>query len=194
MQPNHAIRSKEDLLNHFGSSQKLEKYDSEQMNNLLALNVPPEVWENALNWNLLSFSQEFVQRTNELGVHSRKIKYIYLISSLTNLTELSLQNNNISDISAFPSSKTFKNSNYKVIVSKIFPHFFLLLIQLTLIYNEINQLPTQQLYRIQQYYLYSVITSYKINLGYIILQNQSIQICLKQKPQIYVLFLINYSV
>ncbi|CAL6023487.1 Conserved_hypothetical protein [Hexamita inflata] len=382
MKLNHTIKSKEDLLSHFGSSQKLEILDSEQMKKLLALNVQPKIWEDALNRNLLSFNQELVQETEEFTFNRRNIEYIYLISFLTNLTELNLSENQISDISsisklkylkklnltrnriedisalqslpdlthlylqynkltsytvalpnlvelslsgdklqeksglqhspklerlylsktettdlrsilhqlfglkvlylssnnlkeisylstfldlqilclcenkylqnigplkfctqltylcfsktnvadiqflnliverqnisiqflssqtqlnqtspkikyliflAFPSSNTQRNSIQQETVSKIFLHFNLCLIQLTYIYNIINQLPTQQLYRIQLNY-HSAVTSYKKNLGYNILLNQRDYICLKQKPQIYVLFFISYSV
>ncbi|CAL6017130.1 Conserved_hypothetical protein [Hexamita inflata] len=116
MQPiNYEIRSKEDLLNHFGSSQKLEISDSEQMENLLEINVPPKVLEDASNRNLLSFGQEFVQQTKELTFTGRKIEHIQLISFLTNLTELNLSNNKISDISTISKLKNLRildlNSN-----------------------------------------------------------------------------------
>ncbi|CAL6107004.1 Conserved_hypothetical protein [Hexamita inflata] len=109
MQPNHAIESKEDLLKHFGSSKKLEILDLEQMENLLKMNVPPEVWEDASNRNLLSFGQEFVQETKEFKFNGRRIEYIYLISFLTNLTELDLSKNYISDISSISKLKNLKN-------------------------------------------------------------------------------------
>ncbi|CAL5982119.1 Conserved_hypothetical protein [Hexamita inflata] len=116
MQPvNHEIRSKEDLLNHFGSSQKLEIRDSELMENLLEINVPPKVLEDVSNRNLLSFGQEFVQQTKELTFTGRKIEHIQLISFLTNLTELNLSNNKISDISTISKLKNLRildlNSN-----------------------------------------------------------------------------------
>ncbi|CAL6054194.1 Conserved_hypothetical protein [Hexamita inflata] len=108
MQPNHEIKSQEDLLNHFRSSQKLEILDLEQMENLLEMNVPPEVWEDASNRNLLSFSQEFVQETEEFTFNQREIKHIYLVSFFTNLTELYLSGNNISDISSISKLKNLK--------------------------------------------------------------------------------------
>ncbi|CAL5971818.1 Hypothetical_protein [Hexamita inflata] len=90
MQPNHIIDSQEELLYHFGSSTKLEICDLTQFMNLLALNVPAEVWEDASNKNLLSFSKELVQETKEFSfdTYSTQIEHIYLISFLTNLTEL----------------------------------------------------------------------------------------------------------
>ncbi|CAL6023553.1 Hypothetical_protein [Hexamita inflata] len=60
MQPNQEIESKEDLLSHFGSSKQLEIGNIQQIKNLLEMNVPPEVWEEASNKNLLSFNQELV--------------------------------------------------------------------------------------------------------------------------------------
>ncbi|CAL6039753.1 Conserved_hypothetical protein [Hexamita inflata] len=108
MQPNHVIRSKEDLLKHFVSSQKLEILDQEQMKKLLEMNVPPQMWEDASNRNLLSFNQELVQETEEFKFNSRKIEHIYLISFLTNITELSLQNNDISGISSISKLKNLK--------------------------------------------------------------------------------------
>ncbi|CAL6041096.1 leucine-rich_repeat domain-containing protein [Hexamita inflata] len=100
MKQNHVIRSQEDLLKHFGSSQKLEICDLQQMENLLGLNVQPEVWEDASNKNLLSFSKEFVLKATKFTLKYREIEHIYLISFLTNLTELNLSNNNISNISS----------------------------------------------------------------------------------------------
>ncbi|CAL6041114.1 Hypothetical_protein [Hexamita inflata] len=80
MKQNHVIRSQEDLLNHFGSSQKLEICDLKQTENLLGLNVQPEVWEDALNKNLLSFSQEFVQKIKALAIHGNfKIQFRYFL-------------------------------------------------------------------------------------------------------------------
>ncbi|CAL6061447.1 leucine-rich_repeat domain-containing protein [Hexamita inflata] len=108
MKQNNVIRSKEDLLKHFGSSQKLEICDLQQMENLLGLNVQPEVWEDASNKNLLSFSQEFVQKTTKFALQYREIEHIYLISFLTNLTELNLSNNKISDISSISKLKNLK--------------------------------------------------------------------------------------
>ncbi|CAL6041124.1 Conserved_hypothetical protein [Hexamita inflata] len=108
MKPNHVIRSQEDLLNHFDSSQKLEINNSEQMENLLCLNVQPEVWEDASNKNLLSFSQEFVQNTTKFTSDCREIEHIYLISFLANLIDLDLQDNNISDISSIIKLKNLK--------------------------------------------------------------------------------------
>ncbi|CAL6004994.1 leucine-rich_repeat domain-containing protein [Hexamita inflata] len=108
MQPNHAIESKEDLLNHFGSSQKLEIRNSLQMEDLMEMNVPPEVWEDASNRILLSFNQEFVQQTKEFRIDFRNIEHIYLISFLVNLTELNLSRNKISDISSISKLKNLK--------------------------------------------------------------------------------------
>ncbi|CAL6107825.1 Conserved_hypothetical protein [Hexamita inflata] len=108
MKPNHVIRSQEDLLNHFGSSQKLEICDLKQMQNLWCLNVQPEVWEDASNKNLLSFSQKLVQNTTKFTLKYRKIEHIYLISFLTNLTDLDLSYNNISDISSISKLKNLK--------------------------------------------------------------------------------------
>ncbi|CAL5994616.1 leucine-rich_repeat domain-containing protein [Hexamita inflata] len=109
MQPNHVIKTKEDLLNHFDSSQKLKILDSEQMMNLLVLNIPPEVWKDAVNRNLLSFSQEFIKQTKKFGYSNRGIQYFHLVQFLHNLTELVLQNNNISDISSISKLKNLKN-------------------------------------------------------------------------------------
>ncbi|CAL6054182.1 leucine-rich_repeat domain-containing protein [Hexamita inflata] len=108
MQPNHEIKSQEDLLNHFRSSKQLEILDLEQMEKLLKMNVSPEIWEDASNRNLLSFNQEFVQRTKSYGFFSRGIKRIFLISFLTNLIELNLSGNNISDISSIYKLKNLK--------------------------------------------------------------------------------------
>ncbi|CAL6054206.1 leucine-rich_repeat domain-containing protein [Hexamita inflata] len=108
MQPNHEIKSQEDLLSHFGSSKQLEILDLEQMEKLLKMNVSPEIWEDASNRNLLSFNQEFVQRTQRQGFFSRGIKRIFLISFLTNLIELNLSGNNISDISSISKLKNLK--------------------------------------------------------------------------------------
>ncbi|CAL6023191.1 NACHT_domain-containing protein [Hexamita inflata] len=110
MKQNQEIESKEDLLNHFGSSQKLEIGNLQQMKNLLALDVQPEVWEDASNRNLLSFSSGFVWQTKELTLdkHSTQIQHIYLISCLSYLTELNLSRNKISDISAISKLKNLK--------------------------------------------------------------------------------------
>ncbi|CAL6035676.1 leucine-rich_repeat domain-containing protein [Hexamita inflata] len=108
MQPNQEIKSKEDLLKHFGSSLKLEILDLQQMKDLLEMNIPLEVWEDASNRNLFSVNQEFVQETKEFKFNGRSIEHIYLISFLTNLTELSLQNNDISGISSISKLKNLK--------------------------------------------------------------------------------------
>ncbi|CAL5997573.1 Conserved_hypothetical protein [Hexamita inflata] len=108
MQTNHAIKNKEDLLNHFISSQKLEILDQEQMENLLRMNIPPEIWEKAFYRNLFFFNQELVQETKEYKFNYGQIIYIYLISFLTNLTELNLQNNKISDITSIYKLKNLK--------------------------------------------------------------------------------------
>ncbi|CAL6102046.1 Conserved_hypothetical protein [Hexamita inflata] len=117
MQSNYVIRSKENLLNHFRYSKKLEICDLKQIENLLSLNVPPEVWEDASNKNLLSFSQKFVQKTTIITSDIRKVEHIYLISFLTNLTQLNLSNNNISEISSISKLKNLKkiNLNYNSI-------------------------------------------------------------------------------
>ncbi|CAL6054234.1 leucine-rich_repeat domain-containing protein [Hexamita inflata] len=107
-QYNHVIRNKVDLLNHFRSSRKLEILYQEQMKDLLEMNVPPGVWKDASNRNLLSFNQEFVQETKKFRFQSRKIEYFYLVSYLTNLTELNLYNNKISDISSISKLKNLK--------------------------------------------------------------------------------------
>ncbi|CAL5987261.1 Conserved_hypothetical protein [Hexamita inflata] len=116
MQPNHVIESKEDLLNHFVSSQKLEIGNLQQMERFLKMNIPPKVWKDAQNRNLLFFSLEFVQGTKELTFSGRKIEDVYLISFLTNLTELNLQNNKIYDIFSISKLKNLKklylNNNY----------------------------------------------------------------------------------
>ncbi|CAL6005020.1 Conserved_hypothetical protein [Hexamita inflata] len=111
MQPNHTIESKEDLLIHFGSSETLEILDLQQMEDLMEMNAPPEVWEDASNRNLLSFNYEFVQQTKKITFCYRKIEYIYLISFLTHLTELDLQQNKISDISVIFKLKNLKKLN-----------------------------------------------------------------------------------
>ncbi|CAL6078692.1 leucine-rich_repeat domain-containing protein [Hexamita inflata] len=108
MQPNHEIKSKEDLLSHFGSSQKLQICNLQQMKNLLKMDVPPKVWEDAQNRNLLSISQEFIQETKQFAFDDRKIEHIYLISFLTYLTELNLSGNRISDISSISKLKNLK--------------------------------------------------------------------------------------
>ncbi|CAL6035414.1 Conserved_hypothetical protein [Hexamita inflata] len=96
----YVIGSKEDLLNHFGSSKKLEICDLQQMKDLLLMNVSPEVWEDAQNRNLISFSKEFIQQTQEFTFNNGGIEYFYLVSFLTNLKQLYLIDNNIEDISA----------------------------------------------------------------------------------------------
>ncbi|CAL6010461.1 leucine-rich_repeat domain-containing protein [Hexamita inflata] len=108
MQLNHVIESKEDLLNHFDSSKKLEINNSEQMKDLLEMNVPPEVWEDALKRNLLSFDQELTLQTQEFTFTYRWKEHMYLISFLINLTELNLQENEISDISSIAKLKNLK--------------------------------------------------------------------------------------
>ncbi|CAL6070836.1 Conserved_hypothetical protein [Hexamita inflata] len=113
MQPNRVIISQDELLNHFGSSQKLEICDLMQMQKLLEMNIPSEVWEDASNRNLLSFSQEFVQGTQEFTLvfnYNRKIENFHLnfISNLSNLTELNLSENQISDISSICKLKNLK--------------------------------------------------------------------------------------
>ncbi|CAL6023403.1 Conserved_hypothetical protein [Hexamita inflata] len=114
MKPNHVIESKEDLLNHFNSSQKLEILDQEQMEKLLEMDVPPEVWEDASNRNLLSFSQEFVQQTKEFKFQRRGMQYCYILSFLTNLTDINLSANKISDISAVSKLKNLKKLDLSI--------------------------------------------------------------------------------
>ncbi|CAL6111676.1 leucine-rich_repeat domain-containing protein [Hexamita inflata] len=108
MKLNQVIRRKEDLLNHFGSSQKLEISNLQQIKNLLALNVQPKIWEDASNRNLFFFNQQLVQKTKEYKFNYGQIKYIYFISFLTNLTELNLQNNKISDITSIYKFKSLQ--------------------------------------------------------------------------------------
>ncbi|CAL6040577.1 leucine-rich_repeat domain-containing protein [Hexamita inflata] len=107
-QSNHVIQSKEDLLNHIGSFQKLEIDDLTQMEKLLKMNVPPDVWKDALNGN-----QELVQNTKELSYYNREIEYIHLLSFLTNITELQLYCNNISDISSIYKLKKLKKLDFR---------------------------------------------------------------------------------
>ncbi|CAL5997525.1 Conserved_hypothetical protein [Hexamita inflata] len=114
MKHNQIIRSKKDLLKHFGSSRKLEIVNLEQVERFLEMNVPPEVWEDASNRNLLSFSQEFIKQTTEFGFNNREKEHIYLVSFLTNLTELSLCDNNISDISSISKLKNLNNLNLSI--------------------------------------------------------------------------------
>ncbi|CAL6075509.1 Conserved_hypothetical protein [Hexamita inflata] len=108
MKHNQIIRSKKDLLKHFGSSKQLEILDLEQMKSLLRMDIPPEVWEDASNRNLLSFNQEFVQRTKQFIFLKRGIQYFHLLSFLTNLTELYLSSNKISDIFSISKLKNLK--------------------------------------------------------------------------------------
>ncbi|CAL6041181.1 leucine-rich_repeat domain-containing protein [Hexamita inflata] len=109
MQPNNqAIRNKKDLLNHFGSSQKLQIRNLQQIERFLKMNVLLEVWEDALNRNLLSFNQEIVKQTQELTFDNRKIECIHLVSFLINLTVLNLNYNQISDISSISKLKNLK--------------------------------------------------------------------------------------
>ncbi|CAL5971049.1 Conserved_hypothetical protein [Hexamita inflata] len=108
MQPNQEIESKEDLLSHFGSSKQLEIGNIQQIKNLLEINIPLEVWEDASNRNMLFFNQELVQETKEFTFNYEQIKHIYLISFLPNLTELDLQNDGISNISSISKLKNLK--------------------------------------------------------------------------------------
>ncbi|CAL6070728.1 leucine-rich_repeat domain-containing protein [Hexamita inflata] len=109
MQLNH----KEELLNHFGSSQKLEILDLQQMEKFLALNIPPDVWDDAVNRNLFCFNQQFVQQTKEFRFQRRWIQYFHLVSFLANLTELVLSENKISDISSITKLKNLKKLDLK---------------------------------------------------------------------------------
>ncbi|CAL6001555.1 Conserved_hypothetical protein [Hexamita inflata] len=108
MRLNQVIRSKEELLNHFNSSKKLEIRNLEQTKDLLVMNVPSEVWEDASNSNLLYFNSQFVQQTKQLKFEDKQIEYIQLVYYLTNLTELNLSENKISDISAVSQLKNLK--------------------------------------------------------------------------------------
>ncbi|CAL6105530.1 leucine-rich_repeat domain-containing protein [Hexamita inflata] len=140
----HVIRNKEDLLNHFCSCLKLEIDNLQQTNNLLAFNIPPGVWEDALNRNLLSFSQEFVQKTIEFTFDSIQIEHIYLISFLTNLSELNLSDNKISDISSISKlnnlKKLYLNNNRILDISAL-----QFLPDLTHLYLKSNQLTSYTL-------------------------------------------------
>ncbi|CAL5992742.1 leucine-rich_repeat domain-containing protein [Hexamita inflata] len=80
----------------------------QQMKDLLEMNIPPQIWVDASNRNQLFFNQEFVQQTKEFTFNGREIKNIYLVSFLTNLTELNLFDNKISDISAISKLKNLK--------------------------------------------------------------------------------------
>ncbi|CAL6008628.1 leucine-rich_repeat domain-containing protein [Hexamita inflata] len=239
MQPNHVIGSKKELLNHFGSSQKLEIRNLQQMEDLLKMNIPAKVWKDASNRNQLSFNQEFLQQTNEFTFIFLNIKYINLISFFTNLTELDLSENQISDISSISKLKGLKilqlNKNcIKDISALLSLSDLIYLVELNLsenqisdissisklknlqklylqcnniedissiqfliqhiwIYLKINQLPTQQLCRIQLNYYSILTTSCKTNLGCNILLNYRDQVYLKQKLQIQTIFLISYS-
>ncbi|CAL6075475.1 leucine-rich_repeat domain-containing protein [Hexamita inflata] len=114
MKQNQEIESKEDLLSHFGSSQKLEILDLQQMERFSKMDIPPEVWEDASNRNLLSFSKELVQGTAKLIFFGRGIKHVYLISFLTNLTELVLPGTNIYDISSISKLKNLKKLDLNI--------------------------------------------------------------------------------
>ncbi|CAL6023421.1 leucine-rich_repeat domain-containing protein [Hexamita inflata] len=114
MQLNHIIKRKQDLLNHFSTSQKLEILDLQQMKNLLEMDIPPEVWEDTSNRNLVSISQELVQGTQEFKFNHGQIKNIYLISFLTNLTELDLLGNQISDISSISKLKNLRRLDLSI--------------------------------------------------------------------------------
>ncbi|CAL6075473.1 Conserved_hypothetical protein [Hexamita inflata] len=111
MQPNQEIESQEDLLSHFGSSKQLEIRNLQQIRKLLEMDIPPQIWEDASNRNLLSFNQELIQGTKEVKFNYQNIKHIYLISFLTNLTELDLSGNKISDISSISKLKNMKKIN-----------------------------------------------------------------------------------
>ncbi|CAL6004990.1 leucine-rich_repeat domain-containing protein [Hexamita inflata] len=83
------------------------------MKDLMEMNISPKVWDDASNRNLLFFSQEFVQETQEFVFNiQRGIKQIYLVSFLTNLTELNLQKQYISDISSISKLKNLKKINF----------------------------------------------------------------------------------
>ncbi|CAL6035396.1 leucine-rich_repeat domain-containing protein [Hexamita inflata] len=114
MQSNNEIRSQEDLLSHFGSSKQLEILDLQQMERYLEMNVQPEVWKDAQNRNLLFFNLEFVQETKQFTFGYRKIQYINLISFLTNLTELDLSKNQISDISSLSKLTNLKTLDLSI--------------------------------------------------------------------------------
>ncbi|CAL6075471.1 leucine-rich_repeat domain-containing protein [Hexamita inflata] len=108
MQPNQEIESQEDLLSHFGSSKQLEIRNLQQIRKLLEMDIPPQIWEDASNRNLLSFSQEFEWKTKQYRFLRRGIQYFHLLSFLTNLTELYLSQNKISDIFSISKLKNLK--------------------------------------------------------------------------------------
>ncbi|CAL6035640.1 leucine-rich_repeat domain-containing protein [Hexamita inflata] len=97
-----------ELKNFFDESQKLEIINSQQMKALLVINTPPNIFEEAIQRNLLSFSQEFIDRINYFPFERQNIEHIYLISFLTNLTELNIQFNKVSDISAISRLKNLR--------------------------------------------------------------------------------------
>ncbi|CAL6036632.1 tandem-95_repeat protein [Hexamita inflata] len=195
MQPNQAIRSLKGLLKHFGSSQKLEILDLQQMKNLLEMDVPPKIWEDAFNKNLLSFSQELIQQTKQFRFDDGEIKHIYLISFLPNLTELDLSENNISDISSISKLKSLKKINLSINCIKDI--------------SGLQSLPDLTLLHLYD----NKLTSYTLTLPNLVdleisgnkgLQHKKIsglqhspkleRLDLSFRDQIYVLFLINYSV
>ncbi|CAL5984205.1 leucine-rich_repeat domain-containing protein [Hexamita inflata] len=103
------IRSKEELLNLFGSSKKLEINDLQQMKDLLEMNIPLEVLEDASNRNLLTFDLELVKRTNKFKIqHRSKLGLVYLVSFLTCLIELDLFSNCIFEISPISKLKNLQ--------------------------------------------------------------------------------------
>ncbi|CAL6051645.1 leucine-rich_repeat domain-containing protein [Hexamita inflata] len=109
MQLNFIIRHKEDLLNYFDSSQKLEIVNLNQMKELLEMNISPDIWENAQKLELLSFNQEFIELTRTFKFSCKFTQYFHLISFLSNLTKLDLKFNKISDISTIYKLKNLKN-------------------------------------------------------------------------------------
>ncbi|CAL5984165.1 leucine-rich_repeat domain-containing protein [Hexamita inflata] len=201
--PHHEITSKEDLLNHFSSSQKLEICDLKQIEDLLEMNIPPEIWKDASNRNLLSFNLEFVQRTNKFTLTYNNIQQIDLLSFLTNLTELNLQNNKISDISAISKIKNLKKlqlrSNRIKDISALqsLPDLTHLNLSENILTTYTIALPNILYLNISLQFIdknYCNINKLQDISGYNILLNQSVQICGEQKPQIQVLFLIRCSV
>ncbi|CAL5995891.1 leucine-rich_repeat domain-containing protein [Hexamita inflata] len=110
MLPKHTfrIKSKSDLLNHFTSSQKLEIVDIQLVKDILKINFLPELFEDAEKRDQLSFNLEFVQKTRKFTFERQNLQYLHLISFLTNLTELNLVMNKISDISVISKLKNLK--------------------------------------------------------------------------------------
>ncbi|CAL6107102.1 leucine-rich_repeat-containing protein [Hexamita inflata] len=77
------------------------------------MNVPSEVVEGALHRYLLSFSQEFIKQTKDVTFNYKNIQCFHLISFLTNLTELNLFANQISEISTISKLINLKKLNLR---------------------------------------------------------------------------------